>query len=813
VDAPRRPPARAARRAARLAAVALAVLLGGAGPGAAQADPVVGELIDDLARRPPDRAVEALATLHAQELSGDEQELCLRALLDVLPAAVAPPTLEEEERLERLRRENPFATDLIVGRYTLVLATEAFAARAAQNELGAHLDLAYLLLRDLFDVDPVAERGHRIFVFPKAGSTPGYRTHSSAMHVRIGKGGRDDADAFEPLVHEVAHTFIARHPARHLFFGGVEEGWAEFAPAYVLSRLLPLGEPLSARYDPYVEGLLRAGEDEHVRTRQPIERIVPFAPAAGLLMELAATQPFRDGAIDGAPFARLLERGRSPSRLPSAWHPTQMALDVLDAFGVSRALPVLRRYHFPLDVATVDLVRAVLEGHEPPADAPGVADPDRWRTGGVVVPGAWQVLGPIPYPERTGLRFDPIDVENAVFASWLDAHGGDGDAVPRGLPGGRALVRDVSVNGRTFRWRTMPSARDGTLPLASLPEAGLPCLFYLATSWPEDAARPARLLVGSDDDVMIWLDGVLVHESPRARAVRPDDPDVVPLPKTGGPGRLVVKLINRGGRTGLHLRASTRDRWRERWTAELEALDAGRRAAAVAVIASRPVAGALKRDLLVRALDDEDRAVRLAAARGLGGVRDDPLVVDALLARWRRERDVEVTFALRGALAELTFEAFGTLAAAAAWWEGARADFAGWDFVECERAVDRGTRIGGYYEAVPGAYGGQALGAGWGADPGHLFEVVLEARRGGPRTLSLRTCGGRPDGGRPFVEMHAGLERLGGRWSFALPASAQDGEWRWIRIPLADVPPGRYRVTVRAAEGVGAPRWDVIGWR
>jgi hypothetical protein len=67
-------------------------------------------------------------------------------------------------------------------------------------------------------------------------------------------------------------------------------------------------------------------------------------------------------------------------------------------------------------------------------------------------------------------------------------------------------------------------------------------------------ARQAMLLVGSDDDVKVWLNGKLVHANPAARPLTPDQDRVGPVDLQAGWNALLVKVVNRTMNWGVSVR-------------------------------------------------------------------------------------------------------------------------------------------------------------------------------------------------------------------------------------------------------------------
>lgn len=131
---------------------------------------------------------------------------------------------------------------------------------------------------------------------------------------------------------------------------------------------------------------------------------------------------------------------------------------------------------------------------------------------------AWQVAGPYVEPGR--------DWEYVFDHAW-----------PPETPAGSADWRSLAPANRDAPW---------VFDLGGLDPGGHCCVYVRASVWSE-TARPARLEVGSDDGVKVWLNGSLVHT---ARLVRGHTPleDKVPVHLAAGWNTLLLKVVQcRGG--------------------------------------------------------------------------------------------------------------------------------------------------------------------------------------------------------------------------------------------------------------------------
>ncbi len=135
---------------------------------------------------------------------------------------------------------------------------------------------------------------------------------------------------------------------------------------------------------------------------------------------------------------------------------------------------------------------------------------------GAPVVSGWESLGPIPQ-------------EN--FDVAYDATGGL-DPVSKDL---------VAPEGHA--WQARPDWADGAIQKL---EGGSPAITYLRRTIHSESALPYPIKVGSNDAIMIWLNGVLVHGNKIARAITQGS-DVVQLSLQPGDNLLLMKVVNAGG--------------------------------------------------------------------------------------------------------------------------------------------------------------------------------------------------------------------------------------------------------------------------
>ncbi len=128
------------------------------------------------------------------------------------------------------------------------------------------------------------------------------------------------------------------------------------------------------------------------------------------------------------------------------------------------------------------------------------------------------------------------------------------------LLGGEASARPAlgqPACGGTWVVRDFPPVADLSAQelFGQLSDAAM----YFAVYLHVPTARQALLLVGSDDDVKIWLNGRLVHANSVARPVKPDEDKVGPVALQAGWNLLLAKVVNRTGHWGLSVRVVAPD--------------------------------------------------------------------------------------------------------------------------------------------------------------------------------------------------------------------------------------------------------------
>jgi len=110
-------------------------------------------------------------------------------------------------------------------------------------------------------------------------------------------------------------------------------------------------------------------------------------------------------------------------------------------------------------------------------------------------------------------------------------------------------------DGSKAKWKAVPP-NEGVLDLGQLTEPGENCSAYLRTYILSAKAQTARLELGSDDSVKVWLNGEVVHANNCFRGYQPNQ-DVAKVTLRQGTNVLLVKVTNGGGSwgTGVRIRA------------------------------------------------------------------------------------------------------------------------------------------------------------------------------------------------------------------------------------------------------------------
>ncbi len=743
-------------------------------------DSTVREKLTLAMRLPPKESCDAIEKLLEADAPEEDRRACLRELFKRYPAAAAaaPITPDEASAVDELRRRSQPVTDVLVGRFAIVLSTEDFARGAREADLLAWIDLAYAVSRHLFAFDPVAAHGRRLIVFPDREVAAGWHFDAAKFAVVVGRDAAEYGTWRHAFARELTEAFVDGHPAQHQFRNGFRTGWLEFGPAFIAERLAFMEGPFRDKFATDRKVFAGSAKGDYLDTRLPIEEIPGATAVPGFLLQLALLDARADDPPDWRPFQRMFrEAQRSLERgVPEHLWPVRLARDIQRAFGADLVRPTLAEFRFPLDAFTA----SELERWEKREDS---AKPTP-RAEGESSLGAWKVVGPFADPKRRELDFDPLDA-----ASFQAA-------------------RSIELAGAAHEWREIAPQDDGGALHVETGDA--PGVVYLSTRWPDALAKPTVLWITSSDPIAVWVGGTMVYrmrERPVA-AVRTTTRVFLPKLAAGSPVLLHVASIGRP--VDVLLRAGGPTPFEYAHRVEVRSPDASRRLAATRYIGSRRGAVQPLIDLLVVALGDNDRVVRAAAANALGGRRNEASAVQALIERWDTDKDSLVTAAIRSALQELAFVDVDSSAAAHKWWRSDEAKR--WKqsyFVECESAPALGALVGGRVSGSPAAFGNACVGGGFGQKVDDVLGVVLEARAAAPHVLRLRYTCARPNG-QLAVGVRRGEETVFLREGIALEKTRDWHAWTWLDVPVGELAPGRYRVELLLPNG--RVDCDVIGW-
>jgi hypothetical protein len=173
-----------------------------------------------------------------------------------------------------------------------------------------------------------------------------------------------------------------------------------------------------------------------------------------------------------------------------------------------------------------------------------------------------EVSGRDPRSAGTNLSFmgvAPAAAARHFVADWdvvgpFDAP--DMDALAVAYPPEQQPVlskRYTGKNGLDVTWTTVRAEASGYVRLDRLLQPAEKAVAYALAYVRSPSDRTARMLVGSDDGVRIWVNGELIHSNPIYRGAAPDQ-DNVPVRLRKGWNKVLVKVLQGGGGWGFYLR-------------------------------------------------------------------------------------------------------------------------------------------------------------------------------------------------------------------------------------------------------------------
>ncbi|MBT3606202.1 MAG: hypothetical protein HN521_24290 [Candidatus Latescibacteria bacterium] len=117
----------------------------------------------------------------------------------------------------------------------------------------------------------------------------------------------------------------------------------------------------------------------------------------------------------------------------------------------------------------------------------------------------------------------------------------------------------TGIGGKKITWKPTETRDDALLRIGeAFPEAPRYAVAYALTYAYSKNARLADLLVGSDDQVAVWVNGKEVHRNNVGRGAFPDS-DIVPCELNAGWNKVLCKIGQSGGGWGLFLRFNDPD--------------------------------------------------------------------------------------------------------------------------------------------------------------------------------------------------------------------------------------------------------------
>ncbi len=149
--------------------------------------------------------------------------------------------------------------------------------------------------------------------------------------------------------------------------------------------------------------------------------------------------------------------------------------------------------------------------------------------------GNWWVLGPIPGRDE-----------------WKEKDAVPTDAAPD-------TEAEMTVGGQSYRWKYVPlDDPSGMLDLEQAVARRDNVAAYVYAEVNSPAEQDALFKIGSDDDVVCWLNGQKVHQFLGDRGWNVDQ-DVVPVHLTAGPNRILMKVLNGSAQWACSLRITDRN--------------------------------------------------------------------------------------------------------------------------------------------------------------------------------------------------------------------------------------------------------------
>lgn len=509
------------------------------------------------------------ARLHRDATDGMKEEIG-KILEEIEERIVHDLTPEEEKRLEKESDHPSFHRLAAVPTARFVFLGPKGLVESIPRSASHRLDVASVLLTDLYGRSPVRP-GERIVVYFKETYSGPATGGGSVITVGDAKPDQRGTDVGTALYfHELTHCVDDLRPV-HDYKRGLHEGVANVGAIFV--------EDMFAGERGRFEALSRGGRDalkRHHLDRENAWWLIPaYAPSEGMLTEILARHaPFPGDHVDWTKLAEAYRFYRQDDAKTERTHRIMAHLGYALARAMGPAVwDTLAEFRFPVDRTTGLEMEALLGGDED--DLRQCA-----RRG--------DVSGLLALAEREEPRFVANRARFAALAI-LDAtnrgESAEADAVRRRL----GVIRKMRVIGPFYpdggpglatifppeeeidfakeyvtpqgiaKW--LVPERDAS-HFARIDGRGVVELRY---GYPADAvtyalahvnvdeATDALAYLGMDDEAALWVNGRHVQRRQGHRGVEPDY-ERWPVRLEKGRNRIFLKVANHGGGTGFVLR-------------------------------------------------------------------------------------------------------------------------------------------------------------------------------------------------------------------------------------------------------------------
>ncbi|MCU0726694.1 MAG: hypothetical protein MUE73_13055 [Planctomycetes bacterium] len=493
-----------------------------------------------------------------RQLAGIEQRL----LYDLTPEQQARLAKETDHPSFHRLGTIPASRLVYLGPETLV--------RAIPRESTYRLDVAGLLLSDLFGRDPCPP-GERVIVYYK--ETYSGPATGGGMLITVGDARPEQRDVRVDnglYYHELTHCVDDTRPV-HDYKRGLTEGLANLGAHFVEDMFAGEKGVFLARSE---RG--RAALRRHHLDRENAYWLIPaYEPSEGLLEEILARHaPAPAGHADwpklGQVF-RLYRDSVSKSRLTHR---------LMAGFGWALAKAMgeevwdtLAEMRFPVSRATGAEVEELETGRERwfvelarRGDAAGLAALARNSGDAFLAARArWAALAILDATRRGGSA-EAAELRRQLgvvtkFRVVGPFYPSAGPGLCEVFPPEEEIdfLKEYASSGDTAKWRIADPEAEHSARLdgrgAVWFRYGYPehAVTYALTHVTVPAATPALAWIGADDEVALWQNGVFVDRSQGDRPLVPDF-ERWPILLGAGRNRLLLKVANGWGATGLTLR-------------------------------------------------------------------------------------------------------------------------------------------------------------------------------------------------------------------------------------------------------------------